>query len=111
MSDENEFYPIVHGDSFDIGQETDIVANQHPQGMGNPLANINPNQIAGMDTSQLAQILNVNHNQAKNVKSLFVGGGTGATYNALVDVFGSEVAGGLAGLLSGYLARKIMGGS
>jgi len=89
---------IPRGDSFDIGYGggsggggndalTDLIAN--PQ--------------------QLAERLRLTPAQAQNIRSLIVGGGTGAIHRFLADYFGDEVAAGVGGFISGIIARKMMG--
>ena len=58
---------------------------------------------------RLAEQLSLSHAQAQNIKSLMVSGGTGAIHRILAKYLGDEVASTLGGLVSGYLARRLIG--
>ena len=88
-------------DSFDIG--------------GNPgntaIAASSPEIISIFNNpSQLASLLDVSEAQAENLRSLIVGGGTGAVYRLLNKHLGGEVSAALGGLLSAWAAKKLLGG-
>ena len=84
------------GDSFDMGGfeeggSTDLVTKFLS----------NPQQLIGS--------FNLTPSQAKNIKSLVVGSGTGAIHRMLSQHLGDEIASAIGGLISGYLARRIIG--
>jgi len=84
-------------DAFDLGQEEEIGR----QG-GGPLANLtNP--------GELLNALDLSIQQKRNVKSLIVGSGTGAIHQILEEHLGTEISAAIGGLVSGFLARKLMG--
>lgn len=67
-----------------------------------------PNQLAGVfqNPSSLIQQLSITEKQAKNLKSLVVGGGTGAIHRLLSQYFGDIPAAMMGAALSGWLAGK-----
>ena len=84
---------FIPGDSFDIGSTS---LTKHPD-----IITIlqNPTQLAG--------ILDINEEQANNIRALIVGGGAGLSSKYLSKTFGSAVAGAFGGLIAGLLAEKI----
>ena len=93
--EQNTIQAIVkhRGDSFDIGSTS---LTKHPD-----IITIlqNPTQLAG--------ILDINEEQANNIRALIVGGGAGLSSKYLSKTFGSAVAGAFGGLVAGLLAEKI----
>ena len=95
--DEGKEIITRRGDSFDIGnivttpQEKDIItrALQNPE--------------------QLAEMLNLDEAQARNVKSIITGAGAGLSSKFLSSTFGDEIAGAFGGFLGAYVARRLIG--
>jgi riboflavin biosynthesis pyrimidine reductase len=87
------------GDSFDIGNNDGIMSEEDYDNNDENLPMENPLSI-------LSQ-LNLTPQQAENIKSLLVGGGTSAVHKFLSKHLGNEVAGALGGFLSGYMVNKI----
>ena len=85
------------GDSFDIGG---FEESGNPNDMITSLMS-NPQQLIGS--------LNLTEKQAENIKSLIVGGGTGGIHKLLNRYLGDEVASALGGLISGYIAKRLVG--
>jgi len=85
----------VRGDAFDIGKSLEPTIEDKSS-----FKEINPNSFINS--------LDLNEEQADNVRSLIVGGGTGLVHKMLRKQLGDEVAGMLGGLLAGYAAKKIM---
>lgn len=85
---------VSRGDSFDIGNQGSAV--QNPQ-----IINILQNPNA------LAQLLNINADQAENIRAAIVGGGAGLSTKYLSKHFGSPIAGAFGGFLAGLLADKV----
>ena len=103
MSNHTEDEEVQHaievlrrGDSFDIGE---YGKSEGPSDLVTMLSN----------PQQLMNSLNLSEYQAQNIKSLIVGGGTGAIHRALSKYVGDEVASALGGLVSGYIARRLIG--
>ena len=92
MSESREV--VKRGDSFDIGdnEPTDLTIQQL---LSNP--------------QNLVNSLNLTGKQVGNVKSLIVGGGTGGIHKLLSQHFGDEIAGAIGGLVSGWLAKRVIG--
>jgi hypothetical protein len=100
------------GDGFDVGSE-----DGQGQGMGGMgglgLAGILGALMSsggGNMTNPIANALNLTPAQAENVRSLIVGGGSAAIYKYLSRHIGSELAGIVAGGLTGYVAKKVIKG-
>lgn len=89
---------VRRGDSFDIGN---IAESQDQQDI---LVRVMQNP------DKLADMLGLNENQAENIRSLIVGAGTGGIHKLMNKHLGSEVSAMLGGFISGYVARKILGG-
>lgn len=87
----------VRGDGFDIGKNNNVVEYEPPS---------NFEEI--FESGQLSQALNLTETQAENVRSLIVGAGTSGIHRVLRKHFGDEISGMIGGLLSGYVAKKIM---
>ena len=82
------------GDSFDIGS-TSLTTKQ-------------PDIITILQNpGQLAGILDINEEQANNIKALIVAGGAGASSKYLSKHFGSAVAGAFGGFVAGLVADKL----
>ena len=86
------------GDSFDIGELT-----QGPQEQ-DMIVRIMQNP------TQLQDLLNINEEQAENIRAVLVGAGAGVSTKYLSKHFGSSVAGAFGAFLSGIIADKIMKG-
>jgi len=84
------------GDSFDIGEFGEEEKN--------------PDLITSLITNpeRLMSSFNLSRAQANNIRSLLVGGGTGAVYRYLSQHLGGEVAGIIGGFLSAWVARRIV---
>ena len=103
------------GDGFDIGNDPEGGNSGGGSGIGTGLG------IAGILSSlmssgggnainPIASALNLTPVQAENVRSLIVGGGSAAIYKYLSRHLGSELAGAIAGLATGYVAKKVIKG-
>lgn len=87
---------IQRGDDFDLSRF---------QGAETPdLNEISQNPL------QLMESLNLDAKQAQNVKSIITGGGAGLIHRWLSPHIGDELAGGVGGFLSAYLAKRVIGG-
>ena len=88
-------YQVVNkrGDSFDIG---------NPPQVGTALEEIlsNPDKLVGA--------LGLTTAQASNLRSLIVGGGTGAIHRLLSEHIGDAPAGAIAGFLAGWVVGKVL---
>jgi len=89
-------HSVPRGDGFDVGS----AGTAQDTGKANMSALLNPQAL--MQTLNLTQI------QAENIRSLIVGGGTAGIYKILNKHLGSELAGMIAGLASGYVAKRIV---
>ncbi len=90
-------HSVRRGDGFDVGGAGTV---QDTGGKANLSALLNP--------QTLMQTLNLTQVQAENIRSLIVGGGTAGIYKLLNKHLGSELAGAIAGLASGYVAKRIV---
>ena len=90
---------VSRGDSFDIG--TDV--EEYGGGGSDMLTKLisNPKGLIGN--------LDVTPKQAENIRSVIVGGGTGLAHKYLSRTFGDEIAGGIGGFISGWIAKKLVG--
>lgn len=96
MSEEQRTSIAKRGDSFDIG------------GQQGSQAVTNPEVISILQNpSQLAQLLDINEEQAENIKAAIVGGGAGLSAKFLSKHFGSPIAGAFGGLVAGIIADKL----
>jgi riboflavin biosynthesis pyrimidine reductase len=95
---------ISRGDSFDIGNEDSYSGIKNPDETIPEVINIinNPHQ--------LAERMNLTQKQAENIKSLIIGGGTGAVHKLLSKHIGDEPAAVIGALLSGWATRKLFKG-
>ena len=104
MSNNDGERVVRRGDSFDQdgqdGGEASII--EYPG--GGDISNILQNPDA------LIKSLDLTPEQAKNVRSIIVGSGTGLAYKALSGYVGGEIAGAIGGFLSAYVSKKITGG-
>ena len=71
-----------------------------------PVTPITP--IAGTNPLMLLSAMEMNEAQMQNVKSFIVGGGAGIIHRALSPYLGDELAGGIGGAISAYLAKNII---
>ena len=85
---------IKRGDSFDIGSSQALTKDPD-------VINIlqNPNQ--------LAQLLDINEQQAENIRAAIVGGGAGVSVKFLSKHFGSPIAGAFGGFVAGIIADRL----
>lgn len=84
---------IIDADSFDAFQGSNNPAGINPVALENVLKNLNLSQA-----------------QARNVRSLLVGGGTGAVHNYLSRAIGDVPAAIIGAALSAWLAGKVIKG-
>lgn len=89
----------TRGDSFDIGNNPQSQALTKDPAITNIL----------QDPNALAQLLNINEEQAENIKSVIVGAGAGAAYKYLGKYFGGEIAAMFGAFASSLIARKVIG--
>jgi len=87
---------VSRGDSFDIGSREVMVRE--------------PEVIRIIQNpGQLAELLNIDMEQANNIKALITGGGAGMSAKYLSKYFGSSVSGAFGGFIAGIIADKIFG--
>lgn len=102
MEDNQQRLPAIRGDSFDIGPRR--TADGWDYGPQNQRTDIieqilsNPRQLFGP----------LNKKQADNIRSGLVGIGTFLTHKYLAPYVGDNLAGAAGGLISAFIARKIL---
>ena len=82
------------GDSFDIGEREETQSMDLATIMSNP--------------QKLIDTFSMTRAQAENVRSLLVGSGAGGIHKLLSKHLGDEVAGAIGGLISGWVAGKVI---
>ena len=83
------------GDSFDIGE--------------NLPATVEPEVIRILQNPhELADMLHLTEQQADNLRSLIIGGGTGGVHRLLSRYFGDEASAVIGALASTWLSRKVI---
>jgi len=87
------------GDSFDIGEYL-------PQNV----PNVPQDDVFRIiqNPEQLQDLLNINEEQAANIRAVITGAGAGLAHKYLSKPFGDAVAGGLGGLIGGIIASKLL---
>ena len=91
------------GDSFDIGESGGAEVAGAGLGAGSLLA-----LFSGNNTPDIMRTFGLNQKQAENLRSLVVGAGTGGIHRLLSEYFGDEISGAIGGLLSGYIAKRVI---
>lgn len=103
MQNDNNKLSVRRGDGFDIGPLQDAEITSGQSAAGNALEQIIANP------SQLSKLLGLeDEKMLRNVKSLFIGGGTGLLHNKLAPLFGDEVAAGISAVGVAWATRKIL---
>jgi hypothetical protein len=100
MQNPQERMPAVRGDSFDVGQpqQAQVLGPKEQDQLDQLLQN--PNQVARM--------LGITEQQARNVKSAIIGAGTGYIHNRLAPLFGDDIAAALGGYATSFITRKLI---
>lgn len=91
---------VRRGDSFDIGEPSNIPVRASEPDIINVLTN--PTELSGM--------LNITQEQAENIRSLIIGTGTGSIHRLLNKYLGDEVSAVLGALVSTWISKKVTGG-
>ena len=104
----NPGVPAIRGDSFDIGSDPGQSGMQMQQYQQQPTNTQDIFVRLMQNPESVSGLFGLTPRQARNIRSLIVGGGAGGVHRILADSIGDELAGAIGGFAAAWLAKKII---